>query len=176
MSSFKIALVVLVSVAGLNACGYTPLYGRSGPSAQMVRQLASVQIEPIPNRVGQMMRTELRRGLSPKGPMGAHAYRLYVILSESISTLAVEQNAFATRSNLNLQAKYRLVRTADGIEMTKGRANMVASYNILSSDFATQSARSNARKLAIVGLSQIVRTRLAVYLRGPGDRVKSPAR
>ena len=157
------SIALVFAGACLSACGYTPLYGRSSGGAQVVAELSQIDVRPIVDRVGQMMRTELKRGLSPQGLRGAPQYQLTVTLSESRSELAVEQSAFATRANLTLTSAYRLVRNADSFEILSGTANSVASYNILSSDFATQSAQSNARERAVVNLAQTIRQRLAVH-------------
>lgn len=165
LSKSRISFVAALALTGLglSACGYTPLYGRTGNNAQVVGQLASIDVRPIPDRVGQMMRMQLKRGLSLKGRQGSADYQLTVTLSERIAKLAVEQSAFATRANLSLTSTYSLVRTSDHGEVTTGSAATVSSYNILSSDFATQTARADARERAVISLAQIIRERLAVF-------------
>ena len=176
LSKFRLSFVAALVLAGLglSACGYTPLYGRTGNSAQVVGQLASIEVRPIPDRVGQMMRTELKRRLSINRPQGPAQYQLSVTLSEGIAELAVEQSAFATRANLNLSSSFRLVRRSDGLEVTSGTPSSVASYNILSSDFATQTARTDARERAVIGLAQIINQRLAVYFLAGGRQADTP--
>lgn len=169
--------LLLVAAAGLGACGFKPLYGQNnlqdGASAQAQTQLATVTIEHISDRVGQMMRTELKRRLAPRGQK-ADNYRLHVTISESLSALAVEQNAFATRANLALTANYRLVRVSDGFELTAATPRQVASYNILTSDYATLSAQEDARERAVKALADTIHTRLAIYFEGPGKVVAKP--
>jgi len=162
-----VSIALVFAGVSLSACGYTPLYGRSSGGAQVVAELSQIDVRPIVDRVGQMMRTELRRGLSPQGLHGTPQYQLTVTLSEGLSELAVEQSAFATRANLTLSSTYQLVRSADSFEILVGSASSVASYNILSSDFATQSAQSNARERAVVNLAQTIRQRLAVHFQSP---------
>lgn len=165
------ALVALLIAASMvSACGYRPLYGQntSAPSAQ--RHLESINVKPIPDRIGQMMRTALMRGLSPRSKRSAHAYDISITLEESISTLAVERNAFATRANLTLTANYELTRRADHLNLATGSVKSVSSYNILASDFATKSAKDDSRKRAIEDVSNTLRTRLAIYFQGPGQK------
>lgn len=172
LSKTRILVSIALAFAGssLSACGYTPLYGRSSGGAQVTAELSQIEVRPIVDRVGQMMRTELKRSLSPQGLRDAPQYRLTVTLSEGLAQLAVEESAFATRANLTLSSAYSLVRSADGLEILAGTADSVASYNILSSDFATQSAQSNARERAIVNLAQTIRQRLAVYFLSAGGQ------
>lgn len=178
--SFKLQLrrssalvAVLITASMVSACGYKPLYGQNqnAPSAQ--RHLESINVKPIPDRIGQMMRTAMMRGLSPRAKRSAHAYDISITLNESVSTLAVEQNAFATRANLTLEANYTLTRRADLLNLTSGSVRSVSSYNILASDFATKSAKDDSRKRAIQDVSNTLRTRLAIYFQGPGQ--KQPA-
>jgi len=175
--SFKLQLrrssaftVLLIAASVVSACGYKPLYGQntSAPSAQ--RHLESINVKPIPDRIGQMMRTAMMRGLSPRAKRSAQAYDISITLDEAVSTLAVEQNAFATRANLTLTANYVLTRRADLLSLASGSVKSVSSYNILASEFATKSAKNDSRKRAIQDVSNTLRTRLAIYFQGPGQR------
>jgi len=157
----------------IGACGYKPLYGQNAGAPSAQSHLESINVKPIPDRIGQMMRTALMRGLSPRAKRSAHAYDISITLSESVSTLAVEQNAFAARANLALTANYALTRRADYLNLPSGSVKSVSSYNILASDFATKSAKDDSRKRAIQDLSNTLRTRLAIYFQGPGQ--KQPA-
>ncbi|MBL4693452.1 MAG: hypothetical protein JKY92_09015 [Magnetovibrio sp.] len=86
-------------------------------------------------------------------------------MSESIARLSIDQSSFATRANLKVSASYSLTRLQDGKKIIKGTVNTVASYNILSSDFATIVAEDNARKLAITQLAELLHTRLGVHFK-----------
>lgn len=116
------------------------------------------------------MRTAMMRGLSPRAKRSAQAYDISITLDEAVSTLAVEQNAFATRANLTLTANYVLTRRADLLSLASGSVKSVSSYNILASEFATKSAKNDSRKRAIQDVSNTLRTRLAIYFQGPGQR------
>ncbi|PCI40606.1 MAG: hypothetical protein COB46_06545 [Rhodospirillaceae bacterium] len=172
---FALSSVVLASL-GLSACGFTPLYGQQNNTAQVLAALDSISIARIPDRVGQMMRLELQHRLSPKASGQAAQYKLEVTLSEGIASLAVNQSAFVTRSNLHLTASYQLMRLSDNAIILSGSARTVASYNILSSDFATLTARANARKLAVVDVAKILQTHIAAHFKTAARPVsRSPA-
>jgi len=167
---------LLIAGATISACGYRPLYGQNGQSSStpsVQARLASINVKPIPDRVGQMMRSALTHRLAPRTTTRARAYDISITLSESVATLAVEQSAFATRANLSLSANYVLSRKTDGLPLTSGSIKSVASYNILSSDFATRAAKSDSRSRAVKDVAEILRTRLAIYFQGPG--LKQPA-
>jgi hypothetical protein len=50
----------------------------------------------------------------------------------------------------------------------------VASYNILTSDYATLAAQTDARKRATDALAEDISRRLAIYFAGPGANAASP--
>ena len=163
------ALVGLSLTLSLGACGFKPLYAHQGKDANNSPTnlaLAQIDIEPIIDRSGQKMRTALQRRLSPKNQASA-LYGLTVELSEGISDVAIDRAAFATRANLSLTASYRLVRKADGLQMNVGNLTTVSSYNVLTSDFATHAARTDARNRAIEVLADDIQARLALYFAGP---------
>lgn len=162
--SFALTSVVLTSL-GLSACGFTPLYGQQNNNTQVLASLNSISIARIPDRVGQMMRLELQHRLSPKSSRQAAQYQLKVSLAESIASLAVDQSAFVTRANLHLTGSYTLIRLRDNATILSGSARTVASYNILSSDFATLTAQANARKLAIIDVAKILQTHIAAHFK-----------
>lgn len=160
---------LIMSTVVLSACGYRPLYGTSSVTPEVERHLASIQVKPIANRPGQMMRIALKQRLAPKSNGSKDVYQLTVTLNESLSTLAVEESAFATRANLSLSAHYTLIQLADNAQLLDGTAKTVASYNILSSDFATIAAKDDARERAILELADTLRTRMAIYFHGPAQ-------
>lgn len=164
----RISVLFAVSIF-LSGCGFRPLHGQysAGENPGSTASLSTVYVELIPDRSGQMMRTALERRFSPNGQQSAQQYKLAIMLGESISQLAVEQNAFATRANLILTATYNLVRTQDGYQYPTGSLTAVSSYNILASNYATRAAELNARERAIETLANDLRTRIAILLSAP---------
>jgi len=149
----------------LSACGYRPLYGQyssGGQSVSAAAALAAIDVKPMRDRTGQLMRTALQRRLNQRGSVEA-LYDLHVTVTETVVELAVEQNSFATRANLTLTATYQLVRSSDDLLLTNGKQRAVASYNIITSDFATLAAQADARERAIDMLSDDIQSRLGIY-------------
>lgn len=169
-----VAVGALLGVAlVLSACGYRPLYGQFSADAQQshgAASLAAIEVMPIRERTGQMMRTALQRRLNLKSNVPS-LYQLRISIKESVAELAVEQNSFATRANLTLTAQYQLIRIADDFALTTGSQRAVASYNIILSDFATLAAQANARERAIEGLADDLQTRLASYFVRPAPPI-----
>ena len=152
----------------LGACGFKPMYGASAERAATTAYLRAVQIDHIEERVGQMMRTALKRRFHPTRSNTAYQYSLEVDVSESVSVLAVEKDASTTRANLQLTTQYRLVRLADHLTLHSGSIRGVSSYNLLTSNFATEAAKKDARKRAIDTVADQLQTKISVYFNGPG--------
>ncbi len=145
------------------ACGFQPLYGRSDTGIRPQDRLASVRIQPLPDRVGQKMHNLLRDRLNPRGQPVKPAYNLEIRLTETLQELGIRKDETATRANLILQANFVLRDAATNDDLFRGRSRSVNSYNILESQFATQFSESDARDRALREISDEIRNRLAVY-------------
>jgi LPS-assembly lipoprotein len=168
MARRRAAVLMVVAPCVLLAagCGFRPLYGQSGGGDAAT--LATVEIEPIPDRIGQKMRTLLRERLSPKGPSDRSLFRLSVSLTEARQELAFRKDESATRANLTVTANFRLaVIDRPDIGTLSGTAYSTNSYNVLESQFATLSAANDARDRALVSLAEEIRLRIAAGMRNP---------
>lgn len=153
------ALALTAVCAG---CGFQPIHGdRSRASAAA---LEGFDIELIPDRSGQLLRTELLQRFRPRGETGPARFTIRVGLSESLQNLAVRIDDTATRANLRLRATFSVVNRADRLVYYKGVAQSVNSYNILTSDFATLSARADARRRGVRELANDIKERISVWL------------
>lgn len=156
--------VLLVAVALLAGCGFHPLYegGRKGEAAT---ELASVKIEPIADRSGQILRNRLLDLLTPYGQPAQPQYLLKVILSEGASGLAVRKSEFATRANLQITAQYELQEPRSRAILYTGTTAITGGYNILSSEVSTLASEQNVRERVIGQIAEEMQTRLSAYFR-----------
>ncbi|MEQ8194507.1 MAG: LPS assembly lipoprotein LptE [Rhodospirillales bacterium] len=164
MSWFRI-LIAVFALAALPACGFEPLYGRraaSGPSGEM----AAIRIEPIKDRIGQELHNHLLDLLTPHGRPARSLYALKVELTESFSNVAVSKESFATRVNYHLNANFRL-RDSHGKDVFNGNDRSVTSYNVLTSNFATQVAENDARSRAAQQIAFGIQAQIAAFLKKP---------
>jgi LPS-assembly lipoprotein len=162
---FKIGLVIAV-FGLLSGCGFTPVYsGASG--AKVKHDLASIDIRPIKDRIGQRLRNRLIDIIYPAGRPTKPVYSLAIILRESKQTLAVQKTDIATRANLTFTARFGLSRSGQSGTLLNGQSTSVTSYNILTSEFATLVAERNARDRAVRELSIEIANQLAIFLQPP---------
>lgn len=164
MSSFRkfSFLASLVSLALLGACGFQPLYGKHA-AGSAPEEFAKIRVLPIKDRIGQMLRNHLLTALNPRGRSGNSQYRLETRVTESSSSLGVRKTGFATRANLKVTADFSLRGRGGGKVLFKRISTITVSYNILDSDFATLSAKKDARARAVREISEDMRVRLGAY-------------
>jgi LPS-assembly lipoprotein len=154
----------VVGCLTLAACGFEPLYGDRTDAAATEDILAFVGVPPIANRTGQMVRIELTNRLTPTRPSPPSRYTLNVKLTRSKTSLAVKNDASATRANLTITASFKLLLNSDSTVLTKGSVRSVNGYDILLTDFATMSAEADARRRGAKDISDGIVDRLAIYM------------
>ncbi len=154
--------VVAVLAIGLAGCGFRPLYGeRDGGS--VARDIATVRIAPIADRIGQMLRNELLDRLNPAGEPADPRYALEVRLAVSRQELGLRKDETATRANLRFRSRFRLREAASGAIVYSGRTASVTSFNIVESEYATISAERAARRRGTLLVADSIALRLAAY-------------
>jgi LPS-assembly lipoprotein len=156
-------LVAAIAAVGfLAGCGFQPLYGggRSGPAAT---ELASIKVDPIADRSGQILRNHLLDLLTPYGRVDHPKYTLKVILNESASGLAVKKSEFTTRANLAISASYTLFDAGSKRILYTGSSSITGGYNILSSEFSTMASEQDVRERVIREIAGEMQNRLSAF-------------
>lgn len=158
---FFILAIFLLSLTG---CGFEPLYGKRGEGAQTTEAaLNQVQVAQIPDRNGQMLRNRLMDRMYQDGRPVNAAYELSVRLSETEAGLGIRRDATASRSRLDTTAHYTLRRKHDGKELINQTIRASVSFNQLDAQYATLTAREDARVRALNEIGEQIVNRLALY-------------
>lgn len=147
----------------LGGCGFTPLYATGTTPEGMSSYFGQVFVEPIPGRQGVHLRNQLMDALTPAGTPSAAAYRLTIKLEDLKEGLAIQENTQITRYNYALTAKYELRDSVSGEVLDHGTARAIAAYNVVDSQFATQSAERDAQERAAREVGEDIRLRLGLY-------------
>lgn len=153
--------LAIVSLAG---CGFQPLYGDAGATVGTAEAMATVEVAPIPNRVGQLVRNRLLERLNVAGETAPEIYRLEVVLEESLEDLAIEPDDTATRTNLRLNASFALREIASDEIVYRGMARIISAYTLVRADYANLIAERDARARAAREIADEIQTRVAVFL------------
>lgn len=164
-----IALVALAVVAGfgLSACGFQPLYGSGTTAAngtRLAEVMASVDITPIPGRVGQKLRNELIFANTGGNYAPETRYKLRIAIRERVVDQLVQITGDAKGQVYQLEASFKLINAADGKIIHTGAAISRAPYNRYQEIFANVRARRDAENRAARTVADSIKTQLAAYL------------
>lgn len=159
------AFIALSALSGCGDGGFRPLYGSALINgAAVTERLATVDIAPIPGRVGQRIRNELiyqtTGGGSPKPPQ----YRLDIAIRESVTSMLVAVDGNAGNQIYSIDATFSLIRLSDKKVVAKGTSFGRASFDRVSSIFANVQARQDAENRAAQTVGQEIQTRLLAVL------------
>ena len=162
MRAAALALTLL-----LGACGLSPMYG-GGSSGTVASGLRTVQVAPIPDRAGWLVRNALVDRIG--GEVAEPSYRLEVELDDDLTAFGIRGDAAVTRERRTLRARYRLVDLSSGLIVLDATAGSDAGIDVVSSDYATVAAEQSAQeRLAQVVADQMV-SRVSLFMRNSRRR------
>lgn len=160
--------LILCLGLSVSACGFTPMYGSRGvnTSETVVAALSQIDVRPIAERRGMVLRQQLAEKLQPGGAT-SNKYDLQVRLAARTQELGVRKDSTTSRANLILTANFVLW---DGTKrLMRDRVRATVSYNILDDQYATIASERDAEARALKQVSDEIRTRLAVHFQRNGS-------
>jgi len=162
------AIAVLGLTLGLFGCGFHPLYAT--PHGSMKKDMGSIYVEPVPDRLGYELRNQLLDLLDARGQAAGAAYRLRLTLSEKNEAVGVQSQIVGsitqtaiTRYNDTLSVDYELVDAKTNEIVTRGTETGLSAYNVLSSPYATLVSQQEAYQRADDDIADRIRIDLAVF-------------
>lgn len=152
----------------LSACGMRPVYGTYAADPQMRAQLASVSINNIPDRMGQILRNHLIDTMYTNGYPGSNAqYHLNITnLREDKRDLSIEKDSSTTRTQIRVAANMALTDASGGVLMSRN-LQAITSYNNLPSEYTTYVTAESVRDSATTDLAKQIVTALELYFANP---------
>ncbi len=153
-------LLIFISSLFLAACGFQPLYEAGGSSAEMQTHLSGVEVGPIPDRLGQIMRNRLVSRLNAEGRAD---YRLDVVLDQLSETFGVRPDTATTQEQLTVVASVRLVSLDTDQQVLEQSFRARTSFDLVLSDFATVSQREDSAQRLVLDLAERIHRRLALH-------------
>ena len=152
----------LAALIALSACGLKPMYA-GGSTGAVASSLSTIQVAPIPERAGWLVRNALVDRLG--GEASNPSYRLEVELDDDLTGFGIRGDSAVTRERRILRARYRLVELSSGQVVLDATAGSDAGIDVVSSEYATVAAEQTAQeRLAGVIADQMV-SRLALFAR-----------
>lgn len=164
-----VAVVALaaVSALGLAGCGFQPLYGSNTTTASGTRlseAMASVDVQPIPGRVGQTVRNELIFANTGGNYAAAQRYQLRIALRERDIKQLVRIDGDARGEVYQLEASFKLIDSSNGAVLYQGEAISRAPYTRFQEVFSNVRARYDAQNRAARTVSESIKTQVAAFL------------
>jgi len=153
-SSDRRAVLGLLAVVPLAACGFTPVYGPGAPATSL-RGAVRVDDPETPDEFDIVSRIEARLG-RPESPV----YALTITPRVTEESFAVVGARDLTRFNLVGNARYALRPIGAEDPVLDGEVNSFTSYSATGTTVSTLSARRDARSRLMIILADQVVTRL----------------
>jgi hypothetical protein len=151
------------------------MYGQQTGGGTTQAEMAAVAIapvatvDPLDERLGQIIRNDLEIRLDPRNVGAASRYRLDVQLAKRSSPLAITSTDTITRYNLTLAARIVLVDLATGNPVYHADTRATGSYDVQRSEYGTVVAEQATAEDAALAMSDRIATLLAVYFAGQGS-------
>lgn len=161
--------LLLAAVPALTACGnsgFHPLYGPTASGAGLQERLAQVEVAPIPGRVGQRIRNEVRFQANGPGEALPPTHRLEVTLNETVSSTLVKIDGDALGMIYNVNASFKLIEIKSKKVVLQGTSHARASFERFSAIYSNVRARDDAENRAAKTIAEDLTTRVASYISG----------
>ncbi len=126
--------------------------------------MASVDVTPIPGRVGQKVRNELIFSNTGGGYEAPHKYRLSIAIRERVINQLVQITGDARGQVYQLEARFKLIDNSNGQVLHEGKAISRAPYSRYQEIFANVRAKYNAEDRAARTVSESIKTQVAAFL------------
>ena len=137
--------------------------------------LATIYVEPVPDRIGYELRNQMIDLLDGPGTARGAAYRLKLDLTETTQGVALQSDpstSSITRFNDTLKVTYTLTDMG-GKVVTSGAETGLSAYNVLptgptisaspQANYGTLAAQQDADKRAAQDIAERIRLDLNVY-------------
>ena len=147
----------------LAGCGFHPLYARHSQSG-FDADLASIKVNTIADRQGQLLAIALRDALNPTGARVDTRYTLDVQLSSRRQDIGLRPDGTASRSEVTMTASFVLKDATVNKPVLQGTTHSVSSYDVLSDNYATVVAAQTAEQRTVHEIGDDILMRLELYV------------
>ena len=163
------AAALFALIAG---CGFEPLYVEKKTSGDwyydnefdtgIIEEMASVKIELIQDRIGQLIRNDLLDMLTPLGQPKRPKYLLMIDPQrEAVYDQALRNDITATRKRVEYTVAYTMYE--DGKEIVKGNSVAYGSYDILANPYSMTIAQKKVMKDSAQIIANDISLRIGAY-------------
>ena len=126
--------------------------------------MSSVEVAPVPGRVGQRVRNELIfENTGGGGAAPQTNYKLDIIIKEEHNQRARQDQRRRQVAGVELDATFKLI-SKDGKVVLEGKATSRAAYERFQTIFSNVRARQDAENRAARTVAESIKVRIAAYL------------
>ena len=149
--------------ASLAGCGFHPLYADHS-SDGLDPALASVKVNQIHDRLGQVLTNELRDGFNPTSAGIPPKYQLEVSLTKTVYDSALRSDGTASHTSVRMTASYVLRNLADNKPATSGTVQSDNGLDVLDNQYANTIGQQTDELRAVRDVGEQIHTKVAIYL------------
>jgi LPS-assembly lipoprotein len=150
-----LAALLLAALAG---CNLQPVYSNGSQGAAQTL-LSGVEVAPIPDRAGYLVRNRLVDRMQPSGNP---TMKLEVALDDDIIGFGIRGDNSIIRERRTLRARYRLTDLATGKVLLDTTASADAGIDVVGSEFAVVAAESTTLERLSLNIADQIVARLAL--------------
>ena len=155
----------LVALAiGLGACTVQPLYGPKPGGASVKATLARVAIEPVDDRVGQVVRNKLIFQFTGGGAASSALYKMRLTVTSRETGLGITSVEQSPVYSVSVSATYELKRIDTDTSVLRSTSSASASYNTVNQVFANTRAKIDAENRAATQVANDIATRVTAAI------------
>ena len=169
---YKIKILMLVFT--LAACGFEPLYVERHSDEKwyykgefdtsITDEISEIKVEPVADRIGQLIRNELLDNFTPKGVPDHPKYRLKVEnIVKSTTKQAMRDDITATRERVEYRLEYALYDASTGQQLVKGNTLALLGYDIMANPYSTTFSKKKIEKDAAKVMANDISLRIGAY-------------
>ena len=145
---------LVIGLAALAGCGFTPVYGPGGSAESLRGQIDVDAPRDIPG-FALVRHLETRLGLADEP-----VYRLSASIQLEEDELGITTGQEITRYEVLGRVRFTLIDLATGDRVTAGRVENFTSYSATDTAFATRSAQRDARERLMIAMADQIVARL----------------
>jgi len=148
---------------GLAGCGFHPLYADHGNQG-VDPALASIQVDQIHDRLGQVLTNQLRDGFNPTSAPVQARYHLEVAIATQQYDSALRSDGTASHTVIRVVANYVLRTLGDNKEVISGKVQADNGLDVLDNQYANTIGAQTEELRAVRDLGDQIHQKVALYL------------
>jgi LPS-assembly lipoprotein len=158
--------ILFALAAGLvSACTIQPVYGPVAGGGPVAAALRGVSIDPVDDRVGQVVRNRLLFGLNGGTNNTAPVYAMHLTVTDTEAPLGIGATGASPTNSVTVGVTYEVTKIGSKeIVVQRYTVRASASYAVVNQAFANTRAKIDAEDRAATSAADEIRIRVATAL------------